>query len=78
MIWAQERAKILKDRLDELFKGLMDGSIALANSAGALTPNMVLASTDTPYRSAFGMDDPENWSRSFAEQQAAIDERAND
>lgn len=77
--WQQKGSKTLKDYIDERFKALLDGSMALVTSAGVLDPSLTGGAwVSTPHRSSFGIDRPENWSVSDAAQDDAAEERVGD
>jgi phage gp36-like protein len=74
-IWASDRADKLKEYIDARFDSLVCGSMSLVSSGVILSDNVVQAWSNTEYRSAFGPDDPINWSVSSAAQYDAQQER---
>lgn len=77
--WQQKGIDVLKKYIDDRFKGLLDGSIALTNSGGLIpNANQAGAWTDKDHRTAFGIDAPENYSVSDAWLTEQKDERDGD
>lgn len=78
LIYATEQGQALKRYIDERITGLISGTLTLTTSAGVIASSEARAWTSTDYRSAFGPDDPINWSVSAEAIDAAQQEREND
>lgn len=78
LIYATEQGKELKKYIDSRFKELLDGTLTLVTSAGAIDGNDARAWTSTNFRSSFGPDDPTNWSVSSGWMDTVESERIND
>jgi phage gp36-like protein len=73
----QEGSAVIYERVMDLLKGLVAGTISLPGGTEvAGGANYAFASNS--YRSAFGPDDPLNWSRSQSELDASESERLGD
>ena len=57
----QEGSEIVKKYIDERSKAIIDGTLVLTTSAGALTPTGNTAWASNSYHSSFGMDSEINW-----------------
>lgn len=78
MIWMQENADKLKAYIDERFEALLDGTMELVSSGTSLATGDPKPWTDKDYRTAFGFDDPVNWSVSSGAQLDNAWDRIND
>lgn len=61
MTYRQENQEKLKEYIDERFKGILDGTILLTTSAGALDRVANGAWVSNSYHTSFGPDAAENW-----------------
>ncbi len=61
MTYRQENQEALKKYIDERFKGLLDGTIAIATSGGVIPDVSNYAWASNSYHTSFGPDGPENW-----------------
>lgn len=71
----QEGSEVIYDRVMETIKDMVAGTITLPGIAPLATG---AAWASNSYRTAFGPDDPINWSRSAAELDDATSERLGD
>lgn len=76
LTYTRDTADKLWKYLENRFKALVNGDMILTTSAGTLGTTYSFASNS--YRSAFGPDDPLNWSPSVDKQSDASDERTYD
>lgn len=66
LVFASEKGKELKESLKERFEALLDGSMVLTTSAGALGTAERAWSTHQNYPTHFGVDNDVNWEVSSA------------
>lgn len=57
----QEGSKLIKEYIDARVKAIIDGTLVLTNSDGAIASAGNLAWASNSYHSAFGLDSEVNW-----------------
>lgn len=67
LAFATEKGKALKESLDERFKALIDGTMMLTTSLGAVSLGNRAWSTHQDYPTVFGVDSDLNWRVSSAQ-----------
>lgn len=61
MIFGSDRAEALKTYIDDRFRSIIDGTLVLTTSAGAVGQTGVYAWASNSYHTSFGPDSEINW-----------------
>lgn len=57
----QESSKLIKEYIDQRFEAIIDGTLVLSNSLGAVAGTGNFAWASNSYHSSSGLDSPVNW-----------------